>query len=52
MAKEMGNLKQVFPFGDPPYLVLIENGRQKAGINKVDEEMPSEQVVEMGFATR
>lgn len=52
MAKDALALKKVFPFGDPPYLVLLENGRQKAGINKFDEPMPSSQLLEMGYATK
>lgn len=44
-------LKKVFPFGDPPFLVLIENGRQKAAINKFDEPEFTERLVKSGFAT-
>jgi uncharacterized membrane protein YphA (DoxX/SURF4 family) len=51
-AEEAKRLKSIFPFGDPPYVVLLENGRQKAGINKVDDAMPSAQLVEMGYATK
>lgn len=52
MIQDAAALKKVFPFGDSPYLVLLENGRQKAGINKFDEPMPSSQLIEMGFAAK
>lgn len=52
MTKELGDLKKTFPFGDPPFLVLLENGRQKAAINKFDAPMPSSQLLEMGFASK
>ncbi len=50
--EEAKRLKQTFPFGDPPYIVLLENGRQKAGINHFDESMPSRQLLDLGFATK
>ncbi len=52
VTNEAARLKAVFPFGDPPFLVLIENGRQKAAINKFDAPMPSSQLIEMGYAVR
>ncbi|MBZ2183936.1 MAG: hypothetical protein K7J46_04430 [Bryobacter sp.] len=51
VTNETETLKKVFPFGDPPFLVLIENGRQKAAINKFDEPEFSERLVKSGFAT-
>ena len=35
-------LKQIFTFGDTPYGVILENGRQKAGIARFDDNEPAE----------
>lgn len=43
------SLKQVFPFGDPPYLVLLEHGRMKAGVSQFDEAQPAAKLRELGF---
>jgi uncharacterized membrane protein YphA (DoxX/SURF4 family) len=51
VTNETDKLKKVFPFGDPPFLVLIENGRQKAAINKFDEPEFTNRLIESGFAT-
>lgn len=51
ITNETDALKKVFPFGDAPFLVLIENGRQKAAINKFDEPEFSDGLVKTGFAT-
>lgn len=50
VTNEGERLKQVFPFGDPPYAVLIENGRQKAAITNFDAPMPNSKLIEMEFA--
>jgi hypothetical protein len=31
-------LKATFPFGDPPYGVVIENGREKGPVQHYDDE--------------
>lgn len=51
VTEETDKLKKVFPFGDPPFLVLVENGRQKAAINKFDEPEFTQRLVDSGFAT-
>lgn len=51
VTNESEKLKKVFPFGDPPFLVLLENGRQKAAINKFEEPAFTDRIVELGFAT-
>ncbi len=35
------SLKQTFPFGDPPYGVLLEHGRMKAGLQRFDDVEPA-----------
>lgn len=42
-------LKQTFPFGDPPFGVALENGRQKAALAIFDESQPEKQLREMGY---
>jgi uncharacterized membrane protein YphA (DoxX/SURF4 family) len=51
VCNQTDELKKVFPFGDPPFLVLIENGRQKAAINRFDEPEFTEALLKSGFAT-
>jgi uncharacterized membrane protein YphA (DoxX/SURF4 family) len=51
VTNETDKLKKVFPFGDPPFLVLVDNGRQKAAINKFDEPEFTQRLVDSGFAT-
>jgi hypothetical protein len=51
VSNQTDELKKVFPFGDPPFLVLIENGRQKAAINRFDEPEFTEGLLKSGFAT-
>lgn len=42
-------LKKTFPFGDPPYGVLIENGRERAPVPHYDEPEPSEILKKLGL---
>lgn len=51
VTNDTDKLKKVFLFGDPPFLVLIENGRQKAAINRFDEPEFTNGLVASGFAT-
>jgi len=51
LTNDSETLKKVFPFGDPPFLVLLDNGRQKAAINKFEEPGFQKQLVDSGFAT-
>jgi len=42
-------LKKTFPFGDPPYGVAIENGRQKASMQIFDKTEPEQTLRTMGY---
>jgi uncharacterized membrane protein YphA (DoxX/SURF4 family) len=42
-------LKKTFPFGDPPYGVLIENGRERAPVPHYDEPEPSDTLKKLGL---
>ena len=50
IATDVELLKKTFPFGDPPFMVLIENGRQKAAISMFDGTEPGESLKKAGFA--
>ena len=43
------SLKQLFPFGDPPYGVALEHGRMKAGLQRFDEQEPQATLRKLGF---
>lgn len=42
-------LKGIFPFGDPPYGVALENGRQKAAMAIFDKDEPEATLRKLGF---
>jgi len=42
-------LKKVFPFGDPPYGVALENGREKAPVARYDEPEPADSLRKLEF---
>ncbi len=42
-------LKKTFPFGDPPYGVVIENGRERAPVPHYDLPEPSETLKKLGL---
>lgn len=42
-------LKKLFPFGDPPYGVLLEHGRQKAALSRFDEMEPESTLRSLGY---
>ncbi|MBI4902270.1 MAG: DoxX family protein [Acidobacteria bacterium] len=42
-------LKKTFPFGDPPYGVALENGRQKAALPIFDKKEPEAELRRLGF---
>jgi hypothetical protein len=42
-------LKSVFPHGDPPYAVILEHGRMRAGLQRFDESEPEGQLRGLGF---
>lgn len=42
-------LKKTFPFGDPPYGVLLENGRERAPVPHYDEPEPADTLKKLGL---
>jgi uncharacterized membrane protein YphA (DoxX/SURF4 family) len=46
---ETDKLKAVFPFGDPPFAVAVENGRQIASLARFDENEPAANLRKIGF---
>lgn len=45
---DAAELKKVFPFGDPPYGVVIENGREKGPVSRYDEDEPAATLKKLG----
>lgn len=43
------SLKKIFPFGDPPYGVLLEHGRMKTGLQRFDDAEPEATLRKYGF---
>ncbi len=48
-SSEAESLKKVFPFGDPPYAVALENGREKAPVPHFDDNEPAETLRKLNF---
>jgi len=46
---EVAPLRNVFKFVDPPYVVALEHGRQKAAIVSFEENEPAETLRKIGF---
>jgi uncharacterized membrane protein YphA (DoxX/SURF4 family) len=42
-------LKKVFPFGDPPYGVLLENGRERGPVPHYEDNEPADTLRKAGF---
>ncbi len=42
-------LKDVFPFGDPPYAVVLENGREKGPVSHFEDAEPAETLRKFGL---
>ena len=42
-------LKKVFPFGDPPYGVALESGREKGPVSHYEGSEPAETLRKLGF---
>ena len=49
VSNDLELLKETFPFGDAPYAVAIENGRQKLALPHFDEQQPATALKEAGF---
>lgn len=45
---DLALLKKTFPFGDPPYGVLLENGRERAPVPHYDEPEPGDTLRKLG----
>jgi len=45
---DLALLKKTFPYGDPPYGVLLENGRERAPVPHYDEPEPEETLKKLG----
>jgi uncharacterized membrane protein YphA (DoxX/SURF4 family) len=45
---DVDKLKAVFPFGDPPYGVVLENGREKGPVAHYDDAEPAETLRKLG----
>jgi len=48
-SPEHDALKKLFPFGDPPYGILLEHGRQKASVLRFDESEPETSLRQLGY---
>ena len=46
---DLDMLKKVFPFGDPPYGVLLENGRERVPVAHYEENEPADTLRKAGF---
>lgn len=48
-SPDHASLKAIFPFGDPPYAVVLEHGRMKAGLQRFDADEPEAQLRKLGY---
>jgi uncharacterized membrane protein YphA (DoxX/SURF4 family) len=49
VSNDIEVLKKTFPFGDAPYAVAIENGRQKAALMQFEANEPEATLRKLGF---
>ena len=49
IASDVEALRAIFKFGDPPYAVMLENGRQKEGFIQFDEVEPRSTLTKRGY---
>jgi uncharacterized membrane protein YphA (DoxX/SURF4 family) len=49
ISNDLGTLRQTFKFGDAPYGVALENGRQKLALAQFDEKQPAEDLRKAGY---
>jgi uncharacterized membrane protein YphA (DoxX/SURF4 family) len=49
VSNDLQLLKEAFPFGDAPYGVAIENGRQQLSLPHFDENQPAAELKKAGF---
>jgi len=50
ISTDLAPLKKAFPFGDPPAIAALENGRQKERVTKFEDPEPSATLQKLGFA--
>lgn len=48
-STDVEKLRSVFKFGDPPFAVALEYGRQKAALREYDEKQPEQTLRQLGF---
>ena len=46
---EAQKLKSIFPFGDPPYGVALENGHEKSPVSRFEGAEPADTLRKLGF---
>lgn len=49
LTSDLEPLRKVFPFGDPPYGVALENGRARALLARFDDQEPEAELRKLGF---
>jgi uncharacterized membrane protein YphA (DoxX/SURF4 family) len=50
VSTDLDLLKKLFPFGDPPAGVALENGREKAALTQFEGDEPAATLKKLGFA--
>lgn len=48
-SPDHASLKAIFPFGDPPYGVVLEHGRMKTGLQRFDDTEPEATLRQLGY---
>jgi len=46
---DVAKMKAVFPFGDPPYGVALENGREQGPVSHYEDSEPAETLRKLGY---
>jgi uncharacterized membrane protein YphA (DoxX/SURF4 family) len=49
ISPDVALLKKTFPFGDPPAIVALENGRQKEPVARFEDDEPAATLRKLGF---
>ena len=49
ISSDIAPLKKTFPFGDPPAIAALENGRQKAPVTRFEDPEPAATLRKLGF---
>ena len=49
ISNDLALLKKTFPFGDPPSIVALENGRETAPVTKYEDGEPAATLRKLGF---